>query len=72
MNVKTNNIFKKDQVEYLPDAIRAKLYGNCLEDDISILRYLLCDILADLPLDKINKYLNTNFEEVLWKRNYII
>ncbi len=63
MNVKTNNIFKKDQVEYLPDAIRAKLYGNCLEEDISILRYLLCDVLADMPLDKINKYLGTNFEE---------
>jgi hypothetical protein len=25
-----------------------------------------------MPLDKINKYLNTNFEEVLWKRNYIM
>ena len=64
MNVKTNNIFKKDQVGYLPNAIIAKLYGNSIEGDISILRNLLCEILSDMPLDKINKYLGTKFEEV--------
>lgn len=64
MNVKNNDKYKEAEIKYLPDAIRAKLYGNSIEEDISILRHLLCDILADMPLDKINQYLKTNFEEV--------
>ncbi len=65
--------------DYLEEAIRETIDNRTESRDsedyvyevanrIGTLENIIINILKDLPIDKINKYLETNFEEVKWKR----
>ena len=78
MRIKSKDCKSKEEVLELENAIERNLsktkyvdtyedmsdYVSEAYDQINNLTRVLTNILKDMPLDKINKYLDTNFEEV--------
>ncbi len=77
MRIKSKDCRSKEEVLELENAIERNLsktryvdtyedmgdYVSEAYDQINNLTRVLTNILKDMPLDKINKYLGTNFEE---------
>lgn len=76
MKVKYKESYYKEQEIELEEAIEKEInnrtrpsyesdgYVYELSSRINVLENIIINMLKDIPLDKINKYLSTNFKEV--------